>query len=99
MGHLQQTLKRIRSTKVLYYTSEIHFNPEKFPPWSDSFWTNNVYLKVVYLEGNIYKEQKRRFPATSNRGNECILVAYHYDSNTIHAEELKTRKCSELWDQ
>ena len=43
-----------------------------------------------WISGNIYTDQKGRFPVTSSKGNTFILVAYHYDSNKIHAELLKT---------
>ena len=45
----------------------------------------------MYLIGKIYTDQTGRFPITSSKGNKYILVEYHYDSNTIHAETLKTR--------
>ena len=41
-------------------------------------------------------EQTVRFPVTSSKGNKYILVAYNYDSNTIHAEPLKTRSGLDL---
>ena len=43
-----------------------------------------------------YTDQTGRFPVTSSKGNKYILVAYHYDSNTIHAEPLKTRSGIDL---
>ena len=52
--------------------------------------TNIVFLKTVDLTGKIYTDQTGRFPVTSRKGNKYILVTYHYDSNTIHAEPLKT---------
>ena len=44
----------------------------------------------MYLKGKIYTYQKGRFPITSSKANNYILVAYHYDSNTIYAEPLKS---------
>ena len=41
-------------------------------------------------------DQTGRFPVTSSKGNKYILVAYHYDSNTIHAEPPKTRSGLDL---
>ena len=43
------------------------------------------------LSGKFYIDQTVRFSVTSSKGNKYILFAYHYDSNTIHAEPLKTR--------
>ena len=48
------------------------------------------------LIGKIYTDQTGRFPITSRKGNEYILVDYHYNSNTIHARPLKTRTGLEL---
>ena len=42
------------------------------------------------------------FLKKSSRGNECILVACHYDSNYIHGNLLKDRKghaIAESWKQ
>ena len=43
-----------------------------------------------------YTDQTGRLPVTSSKGSKYILVAYHYDSNTIHAELLKTRSGLDL---
>ena len=58
--------------------------------------TNLVFLKTVDLTGGIYSDKTGWFPITSRKGNKYILVAYNYDSNTIHAEPLKTRTGIEL---
>ena len=36
-----------------------------------------------------YTYQTGRFPVPSRKGNKYILILYHYDSKTIHAEPLK----------
>ena len=46
--------------------------------------------------GKFYTDQTGQFPITSSKGNKYILVAYNYDSNTIHEEPLKTRTVPEL---
>ena len=43
----------------------------------------------MYLSGKKYTDQTGRFPVTSSKGNKYILVAYHYDFNTIDSESLK----------
>ena len=43
-----------------------------------------------------HTDQTVRLPVTSSKGNKCILVAYNYDSNTIHADPLKTRSRLDL---
>ena len=64
---------------------------DQFPQATKSENTNLVFFKTVDLSGKFYTYQKGRFPVTSSKGNKYILVAYHYKSNTIHAEPLKTR--------
>ena len=63
---------------------------DQFSQSTQSENTNLVFLKTVDLSGKIYTDQTGRFPVTSRKGNNYILVAYHFDSNTIHAEPLKT---------
>ena len=58
--------------------------------------TNLVLLKTVDLTGKFYTDQTERSPVTSSKGNKYILVAYHFESNTIHAEPLKTRSGLDL---
>ena len=64
---------------------------DQFPQATQSENTNLVFFKTVDLVGEIYTDQTGRFPVTSSKGNKYSLVAYHFDSNTIHAEPLKTR--------
>ena len=58
--------------------------------------TNLVFFKTVDLSGKFFTDQTGRFPVTSSKGNKYILVAYHYDSNTVYAEPLKTRSGLDL---
>ena len=44
----------------------------------------------------MYTDQTGLFTITSRKGNKYILVAYHYDSNTIHVKPLKTQTVIEL---
>ena len=50
--------------------------------------TNPVFFKTVDLSGEIYTDKIGRLSVTSSKFNEYILVAYHYDANTIHDEPL-----------
>ena len=92
LGHLKQTHKGIRSTKQKVLPALPEIDTEQFPPTANSIKTNDVYFKVIELEGKILTDQTGRFPVTSSRGHKYIMVAYHYNSNTIHTEPLKTRK-------
>ena len=50
----------------------------------------------VDLIGKMYTDQTGRFPVIFSKGNKYILVSYHYESNTIHAEPLKIRSGLDL---
>ena len=63
---------------------------DKFPQTTQSENTNLVFFKTVDLSRKIYTYQRGRFPVTSSKGNKYILIACHFESNTIHVEPLKT---------
>ena len=49
-----------------------------------------------------YTDLTGRFPMRSSRGNQYILVGYHYDGNCIYGTSIKDRKASTLttaWEQ
>ena len=96
LGHLQQRRKGLRST----HDNIMHPDPDpyqdQFPQATQSENTNLVFSKTVDLSGKVYTYQTGRFSVTSIRGNKYILVAYNFDSNTIHTELLKTRSGLEL---
>ena len=100
LGHLQQPQKGLWSTQEKELRSEQEIEPEpepdRFPLSAQSECTNLVFINTVDCAGKFYTDQTRRFPITSRNGNKYILVAYHYDSNTIHVKPLKTRTGIEL---
>ena len=91
LGHLQQPRKGLISTQEKFMHPYPDPEHDQFPQSTQSENANLVFFKTVDLYGKIYTDQTGRFPVTSSKGNKYILVAYHYDSNTIHAEPLKTR--------
>ena len=40
--------------------------------------------------------QTGNFPVKSSQGNQYIFVMYHYDTNTIHAVPIKSRKTDNI---
>ena len=46
--------------------------------------------------GLAYIDLTDRFPYRSERGNEYILVGYHYDANAILCTALKKRQSSTI---
>ena len=71
----------------------MHLDPDpehdQFPQATKSENTNLVFFKTVDLSGKFFTDQTGRLPVTSSKDNKYILVAYHFGSNTIHAEPLK----------
>ena len=62
---------------------------------ADNKKTNKVLYKVVETSsatGVAYTDQTGRFPYRSSRGNEYLMVAYHYDENIILFKGIKTEK-------
>ena len=57
---------------------------------------NFVYTKVVEVTGKFFTDQTGRFPVTSSKGNQYIMVLYDYDSSAILAEPTKNRSESGL---
>lgn len=60
--------------------------------------TNQVCYALIdrnYLT-TAYMDLTGRFPKRSSRGNQYVLVGYHYDSNHIHGIPIKIRKGEEI---
>ena len=99
LGHLQQPRKGLRSTQGKVMHPETDTEHDHLPQATQSENTNLFFFKTIDLSGNFFTDQTGRFPVTSSKGNKYILVAYHYDSNTIHDEPLKTRSGLDLTEQ
>ena len=91
-GHLQQQRKHQRSTRVMAVNHMAVHDP---PPIQETT-TNYIYVQPVTLTGSIHSDQTGQFPVQSSRGYKYIMVVYHYDSNAIIAEPLRSREGDEL---
>ena len=64
--------------------------------------TNDVVYAIIDHKANLaYMDLTGRFPYKSSRGNEYILVAYHFDANAILVDALKNREAktiTEAWE-
>ena len=63
-------------------------------PLDNGRHTNAMYATTIcYNEptGKLYTDLTGRFPVQSSRGHKYILVAYNFDSNSIHVKPLKSR--------
>ena len=52
----------------------------------------DVVYSLVSSEDKAYMDLTGRFPICSSRGNEYILIVYHYDANAILGVPLKNRQ-------
>ena len=96
IAHLQQPQKGLRSTQEKVSHPDPDPEQDQLPQSIQSENTNFVFFKTVDLSGKMYTDQTGRFPVTSSKRNKYILVTYHYESNTIHAEPLNKRSGLDL---
>jgi hypothetical protein len=90
-GHLNQTRKNIRSTKVKAKPPETcgisHLHGKK---------VRDVYTQVYMVRKTMFSDQTCQFPIQSLRGNKYIIVMVEIDSNTILVEPMKNRKDAKI---
>ena len=63
-------------------------------PLKKGLRTQAMYAATICYNaptGKLYTNLSGRFPAQSSRGHKYILVAYNFDSNSIHVKPLKSR--------
>ena len=81
-GHIRQSFKGKQSTRPREPSGAPIQNPNL---------THSFFLQATDLAGKFYTDQTGRFPVTSSRGFKYIMVAYDYNSNTIHTKPIKNR--------
>ena len=92
--NLQSTKQQVIQTKL--EDAEIDAFP---PPDSPNVKTNEVLCMLVQTKqesGKAYIDLTGRFPIRSARGNQYILVGYHYDANAILVEPLASRRAGDI---
>ena len=72
----------VRSTRV---REETEPNIPAIPKAKD------VYIKIYNVTETMHTNQTGRFPATSSRGNQYVMVLVEVDGNFIDAEPMKKR--------
>ena len=103
-GHMHQEKQNLQSTKQpkiektdnpLPSLQSNSVNDDIFPPSpAPNIKTHQVAHSIMNRKelNTAYQDLTGRFPMKSSRGNECILVGYHYDANCILAHPAKNRK-------
>ena len=91
-GHMKQEQQHLRSTRPI-----IKVEPE--PPVEQEIKTHDCFLTLsAKEEGTSYSDLTGRYPITSSRGNQYIVVLYDYDTNSIQTALTKTRNAAEIRD-
>ena len=91
IGHLDQQQKNTQSTKSQKDDHDTMSSPS---PLDKGLRTQALYAATICYNaptGKLYTDLMGRFPVQSSRGHKYILVAYKFDSNSIHVKPLKSR--------
>jgi hypothetical protein len=102
-GHMDQERKNLQSTRIKLATDTIEIendDDDAFFPIAD---TPNVktfaacaQIVPFVVKNTAYHDLTGRFPHRSSRGNECLLVVYDHDSNSILHAALKNKTAAEI---
>jgi hypothetical protein len=100
-GHLDQTRKNVRSTKIKMEPGTKVHNGESCEyeedPIQEPHYKETHYLfATVESSGKFYTYETGWFPTTSSQGNKYVLVLYEYNTNAILTEALKSRTATEM---
>jgi len=98
-GHLDWSWQNQRSTKPKVTVQDTTTNNEH--DTSEDYWppsqhnnnkTHHCFAACTKdsTTGKIFTNQTRCFILPSSTGNTQLFILYHYDSNSIHAEPIKT---------
>jgi len=81
-GHMKRQRQGVRSTRV-------REEPEPDLPAIPK--AKHIYIKIHNVHETMHTDQTGRFPATSSRGNQYVMVLVEEDGNFIDAEPMKNR--------
>ena len=82
MGHLDAQRKNTRSTKLVDEDSTL--DQDYFPPQpTANERTNTCFLTTTEPKHVVYSDKTGRLPQPSSNGNNYLVVAYDFDSNSI----------------
>ena len=98
-GHIRQEYQGLRSTKTQHNNQALVHNPDMFPPQPNlPEKTHHVVYSLATKPGETvaYTDLTGCFPYASSRGNQYIMVAYHYDANAILVQPIKDRNATSL---
>jgi hypothetical protein len=93
-GHLDQTRKNLRSTKMTA-NSDLDEDQEPNNPQTHQIFATIENTDKIYT-GKTHADQTGRFPVTSSQGIKYVLVLYEYDTNAILMEALHNRTAPKI---
>ena len=91
LGHLDQQRKNIQSTKAQDDDQNTMQTPSSLEQGSRTHALYAATISYNQPTGKLYTDLTGRFPVQSSRAHKYILVAYNFDSNSIHVRPLKSR--------
>ena len=95
-GHLKQEQQNLHSTQE---STMIKIEPGLPQNIIESNIPNSCYLIITTKEfGTTYSDLTGRYPITSSRGNQYILICYDYNTNSIQAQVTRTCNAAEIRD-
>ena len=83
-GHMKKQRQGVRSTKQHVDDNDQHIKANRTK-------MHDVYTKIHNATETMHTDQTGRFPATSSKGNQYIMVLVEVDGNYIDAEPMKNR--------
>ena len=86
-GHMNQTHKNVRSSKVLETSEATTLKGKKF---------RDIGIHLCNVRETIFLDQTGKFPKRSQRGYKYIMVMVEIDRNAILVEPMKSRKDEEM---
>jgi hypothetical protein len=86
-GHMNQTRKNVRLTKVFKTSDTTPLKRKKF---------RDIGIHVYNVRETIFSDQTGKFPKRSQKGYKYIMVMVKIDSNAILVEPTKSRKNEEM---
>jgi hypothetical protein len=95
-GHLDQTRKNQRSTKIPPDQPATDINTDAFPTDTTTTRSHHCYALIFEPTGQIYTDQTGKFVTPSSNGNNYLMVVYDYDSNCIFAEPFKNKSAQSI---
>jgi hypothetical protein len=86
-GHMNQTRKNVRSTKVFETSDATPLKGKKL---------RDIGIHVYNVRETIFSDQTGKLPKRSQKGHKYIMVMVEIDSNAILVEPMKSRKDEEM---